>query len=50
MEGPARFLPIVLGVFFASYYMSFDNETRGFIDNINRNNPKTKTMFDVLYI
>ena len=36
MEGPARFLPIVLGVFFASYYMSFDNETRGFIDNINR--------------
>ena len=36
MEGPARFLPIVLGVFFASYYMSFDNETRGFIDNVNR--------------
>ncbi len=32
----ARFLPIVLGVFFASYYMSFDNETRGFIDNVNR--------------
>ena len=36
MEGPAWFLPIVLGVFFASYYMSFDNETRGFIDNVNR--------------
>ena len=36
MEGPARFLPIVLGVFFASYYMSFDNESRSFIDNINR--------------
>ena len=36
MEGPARFLPIVLGVFFASYYMSFDNESRNFIDNINR--------------
>ena len=36
MAGPARFLPIVLGVFFASYYMSFDNETRGFIDNVNR--------------
>ncbi len=36
MEGPARFLPIVLGVFFASYYMSFDNGTRDFIDNVNR--------------
>jgi len=36
MEGPARFLPIVLGVFFASYYMSFSDETRSFIDNINR--------------
>tara|TARA_B100000214_G_scaffold8891_1_gene6459 strand:+ start:1 stop:876 length:876 start_codon:yes stop_codon:yes gene_type:complete len=36
MEGPARFLPIVLGVFFASYYMSFSDETRSFVDNINR--------------
>jgi len=36
MEGPARFLPIVLGVFFASYYMSFSEETRSFIENINR--------------
>ena len=36
LVGPARFFPIVLGVFFASYYMSFDNETRGFIDNVNR--------------
>jgi len=36
MVGPARFLPIVLGVFFASYYMSFSEETRSFIDNINR--------------
>ena len=36
MEGPARFLPIVLGVFFASYYMSFSEETRSFVDNINR--------------
>jgi len=36
MEGPARFLPIVLGVFFASYYMSFSEEARSFIDNINR--------------
>ena len=36
MEGPARFLPIVLGVFFASYYMSFSDESKTFIDNINR--------------
>ena len=36
MQGPARFLPIVLGVFFASYYMSFSDEMRSFIDNINR--------------
>ena len=36
MEGPARFLPIVLGVFFASYYMSFSEETRSFVENINR--------------
>ena len=36
MEGPARFLPIVLGVFFASYYMSFSEESRSFVDNINR--------------
>jgi len=36
MLGPARFLPIVLGIFFASYYMSFSDETRSFVDNINR--------------
>ena len=36
MEGPARFLPIVLGVFFASYYMSFAEDTRIFLDNVNR--------------
>ncbi len=36
MEGPARFLPIVLGVFFASYYMSFSEDTRLFLDNVNR--------------
>jgi len=36
MEGPARFLPIVLGIFFASYYMSFSEETRSFVENINR--------------
>ena len=36
MQGPARFLPIVLGVFFASYYMSFSDDMRSFMDNINR--------------
>ena len=36
MEGPARFLPIVLGFFFASYYMSFTEETQNFVDNLNR--------------
>ena len=36
LVGPARFLPIVLGFFIASYYMSFSDETRNFVDNINR--------------
>jgi MscS family membrane protein len=36
MEGPARFLPIVLGFFFASYYINFSEDSRLFIDNINR--------------
>ena len=36
MEGPARFLPIVLGFFFASYYMSFTEGTQNFVDNVNR--------------
>ena len=36
MVGPARFLPIVLGFFFASYYMTFAEETRSFVDTINR--------------
>ena len=36
MMGPARFLPIVLGVFFASYYMSFSDDMRNFVDNLNR--------------
>jgi MscS family membrane protein len=36
MVGPARFLPIVLGFFFASYYMTFSEDTRSFVDNINR--------------
>jgi MscS family membrane protein len=36
MEGPARFLPIVLGFFIASYYMSFGDESRIVVDTINR--------------
>ena len=36
MMGPARFLPVVLGVFFASYYMSFSDDMRDFVDNLNR--------------
>ena len=35
MDGPAKFLPVVLGFFFASYYISFADETRSFVDNIN---------------
>jgi len=36
MVGPARFLPIVLGFFIASYYMSFGEEARAVVDTINR--------------
>jgi len=36
MEGPARFLPIVVGFFIASYYMSFSEESRAVVDTINR--------------
>ena len=36
MVGPARFLPIVLGFFIASYYMSFEEDTRAFVENTNR--------------
>ena len=34
--GPARFLPIVIGFFIASYYMTFSPEGREIIDTINR--------------
>ena len=34
--GPARFLPIVLGFFIASYYMSFSEDGRAIVDTINR--------------
>ena len=36
MEGPARFFPIVLGFFIASYYMSFSEDSREIVDTINR--------------
>jgi MscS family membrane protein len=36
MEGPARFFPIVVGFFMASYYLEFSPESQSFIDNINR--------------
>ena len=37
MVGPARFLPIVLGFFIASYYMSFGEDARAVVDTINQN-------------
>jgi len=36
MEGPARFLPIVIGFFIASYYLEFSPESLTFIDNVNK--------------
>ena len=36
MEGPARFFPIVIGFFIASYYLDFSPESQSFIDNINK--------------
>ena len=36
MEGPARFFPIVIGFFIASYYLEFSSETQSFIDNLNK--------------
>ena len=36
LVGPARFLPIVLGFFIASYYMTFSSEGREIVDTINR--------------
>ncbi len=36
MEGPARFLPIVIGFFIASYYLDFSQESQSFIDNVNK--------------
>ncbi len=36
MEGPARFFPIVLGFFIASYYLEFSPESQSFINNLNK--------------
>ena len=36
MEGPARFFPIVIGFFIASYYLEFSSESQLFIDNVNK--------------
>jgi len=36
MEGPARFLPIVIGFFIASYYLEFSPESQTFIDTVNK--------------
>ena len=36
MEGPARFLPIVIGFFIASYYLEFSQESQAFIINVNK--------------
>ncbi len=36
MEGPARFFPIVVGFFIASYYLEFSPESQSFIDNVNK--------------
>jgi len=36
MEGPARFFPIVIGFFIASYYLEFSPESQSFIYNVNK--------------
>ena len=36
MEGPARFFPIVIGFFIASYYLEFSPESQIFVDNVNK--------------
>ena len=36
MEGPARFFPIVIGFFIASYYLDFSSVSQSFIDNVNK--------------
>ena len=36
MQGPARFLPVVIGFFIACYYLEFSPESQSFIDNVNK--------------
>tara|TARA_Y100001970_G_scaffold134186_1_gene165260 strand:- start:17256 stop:18341 length:1086 start_codon:yes stop_codon:yes gene_type:complete len=36
MEGPARFFPIVIGFFIASYYLEFSPQSQSFVDNVNK--------------
>jgi len=36
MKGPAKFIPIVIGFFIASYYLEFSPESQTFIDNVNK--------------
>jgi len=36
IEGPLKFLPVVLGFFIASSYINFSSELKGFIDLLNR--------------
>jgi len=36
MKGPARFIPIVIGFFIASYYLEFSPQAQAFIDNANK--------------
>ena len=36
MEGPARFFPIVIGFFIASYYLDFGTKSQVFVDNVNK--------------
>ncbi|MDC0226776.1 mechanosensitive ion channel family protein [Alphaproteobacteria bacterium] len=36
IEGPLKFLPVVLGFFIASSYVDFSSDVQGFIDLINR--------------
>jgi len=36
MKGPAKFIPIVIGFFIASYYLEFSPESQIFIDNVNK--------------
>lgn len=36
LEAPIRFVPIVIGFFFATAYLNLSEDMQGFIDNVNR--------------